>query len=83
MPYLLFKWLGILKPISTISCFTEYSALNDEIDSLNNCLDELENWNDALNSRMREFLENMQKSRLGNNETTKESLTEDKMDVDK
>lgn len=32
---------------------------------------------------MQEFLENMQKSRLGNNETTKESLTEDKMDVDK
>ncbi|XP_032232937.1 bublin coiled-coil protein [Nematostella vectensis] len=41
----------------------DYEALDDKLDQLNTCLDKLENWNDSLNSRMREFLEDMQKSR--------------------
>jgi hypothetical protein len=48
---------------------------------LDNCLDALENWNDSLSSRMKEFLEHMQKSRELN-EKTKNDLNE-KMELDK
>lgn len=67
------------------SFLTEYSAINDELDSLNSCLDELENWNDSLVSRMKEFLENMQKSRQqasSMNDTTNE-ISKEKIEIDK
>ena len=41
----------------------EYEALDQELDQLNSCLDKLENWNDSLHSRMKDMLENMQKTR--------------------
>ena len=44
---------------------TEYEALDQELDQLNSCLDKLENWNDSLHSRMKDLLENMQKTREG------------------
>ncbi|XP_020623584.1 UPF0184 protein C9orf16 homolog [Orbicella faveolata] len=42
----------------------EYEALDLELDQLNSCLDKLENWNDSLQSRMKDMLENMQKTRV-------------------
>ena len=41
----------------------EYEALDQELDQLNSCLDKLEKWNDSLHSRMKDLLENMQKTR--------------------
>ena len=51
--------------ITNISSFfaSEYEALDQELDQLNSCLDELETWNDSLNSRIKDLLENMQKAR--------------------
>ena len=51
--------------ITNISSFfaLEYEALDQELDQLNSCLDELETWNDSLNSRIKDLLENMQKAR--------------------
>jgi len=34
------------------------------LDQLNSCLDKLENWNDSLQSRMKDMLETMQKTRV-------------------
>jgi len=42
----------------------EYEALDQELDQLNSCLDKLENWNDSLQSRMKDMLETMQKTRV-------------------
>ena len=43
---------------------SEYEALDLELDQLNSCLDKLENWNDSLQSRMKDMLETMQKTRV-------------------
>ncbi|KAK3730152.1 hypothetical protein QZH41_016936 [Actinostola sp. cb2023] len=61
----------------------EYSAINCELDNLDNCLDTLENWNDSLSSRMKECLDNMQKSRQANEESKTKELPEDNTEVDK
>jgi len=50
--------------IVSIISFSEYEALDLELDQLNSCLDKLENWNDSLQSRMKDMLENMQKTRV-------------------
>ncbi|KAL9953978.1 hypothetical protein ACROYT_G041463 [Oculina patagonica] len=42
----------------------EYEALDLELDQLNSCLEKLENWNDSLQSRMKDMLETMQKTRV-------------------
>lgn len=42
----------------------EYEALDQELDQINSCLDKLENWNDSLQSRMKDMLETMQKARV-------------------
>lgn len=43
---------------------SEYEALDQELDQINSCLDKLENWNDSLQSRMKDMLETMQKARI-------------------
>ena len=43
---------------------SEYEALDLELDQINSCLDKLENWNDSLQSRMKDMLETMQKTRI-------------------
>lgn len=58
--------LSSINPIIEVSVFNtvaEYEALDQELDQLNSCLDKLENWNDSLHSRMKDLLENMQKTR--------------------
>ena len=51
--------------IVLICSVSEYEALDLELDQLNSCLDKLENWNDSLQSRMKDMLETMQKTRVG------------------
>lgn len=41
----------------------EYNSIDKELDQLNSCLDTLENWNDSLHSRMKEFLETMKEKK--------------------
>ena len=53
-----------IRPIVFILSVSEYEALDLELDQLNSCLDKLENWNDSLQSRMKDMLETMQKTRV-------------------
>ena len=50
--------------IELIFSVSEYEALDQELDQINSCLDKLENWNDSLQSRMKDMLETMQKARV-------------------
>ena len=59
------SWAVQFIPIVLIFSVSEYEALDLELDQLNSCLDKLENWNDSLQSRMKDMLETMQKTRVG------------------
>merc|ERR1711973_374160 len=41
----------------------EYEDLDKELDRLNSCLDTIEDWNDSLHSRIKDFLSAMQHER--------------------
>ncbi|XP_056147081.1 UPF0184 protein C9orf16 homolog [Lampris incognitus] len=42
----------------------EYAAINTMLDQINSCLDDLEERNDALNSKLHELLESNRQARL-------------------